>query len=96
MTSKPDIDVLENRIRELERDAARHKRASDINRTLFRISNAVNTTRDRNELFGTFHHLKENGCPPSVEIQVVTKAGNILFGGLYDRKRPLQAKRQSG
>ncbi len=32
------------------------KRAEDINRVLFRISNAINTAKDLNQLYATIHH----------------------------------------
>ncbi len=41
--------------KQLKREIGERKRAEQINRVLFRISNAVNTTKDLNELYGSIH-----------------------------------------
>jgi two-component system, cell cycle sensor histidine kinase and response regulator CckA len=41
----------------LSREIGERKRAEQITRTLFRISNAVNTTKDLRELYVSIHHI---------------------------------------
>ena len=55
MREKLAYEVLERRVEELEKEAARQKRFEEINRVLFRIANAVNTTSDLDELYASIH-----------------------------------------
>lgn len=55
MDQKNRIEQLENRIKELEAESSRRKRAEEINRVLFRISSAINTTTGLEELYGSIH-----------------------------------------
>ncbi len=41
----------------LKHEISERNRAEQINRVLFRISNAVNTTKDLNELYGSIHRI---------------------------------------
>ncbi|MBI5593365.1 MAG: PAS domain S-box protein [Deltaproteobacteria bacterium] len=55
MPEKPTYEELEQRIALLENESAQRERFEGINRTLFKISNAVNTTTDLDELFRSIH-----------------------------------------
>jgi two-component system, cell cycle sensor histidine kinase and response regulator CckA len=55
MTEKPSYEELEQRITLLENKSAQRKRFEEINRTLFKISNAVNITSNLSELFRKIH-----------------------------------------
>ena len=55
MAEKPTYEELEQRIAMLENESAQRKRFEEINRTLFKISNAVNMTSNLDELFRTIH-----------------------------------------
>ena len=55
MSEKPTYEELEQRIALLENKSAQRKRFEEINRTLFKISNAVNMTSNLDELFRTIH-----------------------------------------
>ena len=50
------IQLLEAN-QQLKREITERKRAEQITRTLFRISNAVNTTKDLNELYASIHRI---------------------------------------
>ena len=55
MTAKPTYEELEQRIAVLESESAYRKRFEEINRSLFKISDAVNMTSSLDELFRTIH-----------------------------------------
>ncbi len=66
--SKENIDNLERQIQlrttqlleanqQLKREIGERKRAEQITRTLFSISNAVNTTKDLTELYASIHRI---------------------------------------
>ena len=66
--SKESFDTLERQIQlrtqqlleanqQLKREIGERERAEQITRTLFRISNAVNTTKDLNELYTSIHRI---------------------------------------
>lgn len=53
-TRKAELSETDKHLR---REIGGRKRAEQINRVLFRISNAVNTTKDLNELYGSIHRV---------------------------------------
>ena len=66
--SKENVGTLERQIelrtqqlleanQQLKKEIGERKRAEQIARTLFRISNAVNTTKDLNELYTSIHRI---------------------------------------
>ena len=55
MAEKPTDEALEQRIAMLENESARRNRFEAINSALFKISNAVNTASNLDELFQTIH-----------------------------------------
>ena len=55
MTEKPSYRELEEKIRELEQSSQQRKRFEAINTSLFAIANAVNTTKNRDQLFKAIH-----------------------------------------
>ena len=58
MTDKPSYQELEQQIKRLERRVARAQRAEKVNRTLFHIATALNTSKDLKDLYASIHrHL---------------------------------------
>ncbi len=55
MAEKPTYEELEQRIVLLENESACRKRFEEINRSLFKISDAINMTSSLDELFRTIH-----------------------------------------
>ncbi len=55
MADKTDVHQLQKRIDCLEQELSRQRRYQDISKTLFKISNAVNTASDLDELYATIH-----------------------------------------
>ncbi len=55
MSEETDIHKLQKRIKSLELELSRQKRYQDISKTLFKISNAINTTSDLDELYASIH-----------------------------------------
>ena len=55
MAEKPTDEALEQRIAMLENESARRNRFESINSALFKISNAVNTASNLDELFQAIH-----------------------------------------
>ena len=53
MSTEPDLETLQHRLRELETEAGQGRRATAINQALFSISAAVNTIDDLGELART-------------------------------------------
>ena len=68
ISSDETLELLERQVRSrktelfetnnhLEREIGERKRAEQINKVLFRISNAVNTTKDLTELYSSIHRI---------------------------------------
>ena len=68
ISSDETLELLERQVRtrktelfetnnHLEREIGERKRAEQINKVLFRISNAVNTTKDLTELYSSIHRI---------------------------------------
>jgi two-component system, cell cycle sensor histidine kinase and response regulator CckA len=56
MDGRPTYEQLAHRVAQLEEALARRSHEGKINAALHKISNAVNTTADLDELFATIHH----------------------------------------
>ncbi len=74
MDCKKRVEELESRIKELEAESNRCKRAEEINRVLFTISSAINTAPGLQELYGIIH----------ASLGSIIDATNF-FIALYDR-----------
>ncbi len=55
MAEKISVHQLQKRIDRLEQELSRQRRYQDISKTLFKISNAINTTSNLDELYATIH-----------------------------------------
>ena len=57
MPDKPTYEELEQQVRQLGGVVAGLERAEKVNQTLFRVSNAVNTTSNLDELYASIHAI---------------------------------------
>jgi len=55
MSENPTYDELKTRVQDLENQISKKNRFQDITHTLFKISNAVNTTSDLDKLYESIH-----------------------------------------
>jgi len=89
MDDKPTYEELEQRVIELEKQADRKAFSEKLTRTLFDISNAVNTTIDLNELYESIYKSLDKlmGLPNfyiAIYIKKIDKISIPFFVDQYD------------
>ncbi len=79
MSEKPSYQNLEQQIKRLESQVARVRRAEMVNKTLFHIATALNTSKTLKELYGAIHtHLSSLMDMTNFFIAVYYKEKNAI------------------
>ena len=77
MSEKSSYQELEQQIIRLERQVARVRRAEKVNKTLFHIATALNTSKTLKDLYGAIHtHLSS-----------LMDMTNFFYRGLLQRQK---------
>jgi len=79
MTEKPTTAELEQQAHHLSRQVARLERAEKMNQTLYRVSSAVNTTENLDELYASIHAI----------LHAVIELRNFYIAIYHRRKRSI-------
>lgn len=78
MEIKRTYEELENKVKELEKESIERKKAEEINKTLFNISNAVNSSLTLDELYKSIHNA----------LSAIIDVSNFSIA-IYDKKRDI-------